>query len=132
MSLLAVVYIGLGKTNVIIGNDNRQYKGTSERFNASQFHRMSEVEPEYTGIAFTMTVFIGVTYTFIVGLFYYRYRKYVLWPKHIIQFCSDEEESSGSSSLKEPMKATSKEFARVQKQLYDESKYYKRLAQIHF
>lgn len=114
-SLLSMMYIGLGKSIYILGEDDRYYKDYSDRFSNVTDKKVSEVEPEYTGIAFTMTLIVIITYVIILGLFMTKYRKYVLWPKKILECCGEDKES-----LKEPMRATANDFERIQIELHDE------------
>jgi len=114
-SLLSMIYIGLGKSMYILGEDDRYYKDSSDRFSNVQSKKVSEVEPEYTGIAFTMTLFVIITYTIILGLFVTKYRKYVLWPKKMLECCGMDKES-----LKEPMRETANDFERIQIELHNE------------
>lgn len=113
-SLLSMVYIGLGKSMYILGEDTRYYKDTTDRFtNLTNSKKLSEVEPEYTAIALTMTAFVVITYLVIIVLFITKYRKYVLWPRKLLECCGMDKES-----LKEPMKETAKDFERIQLDLH--------------
>lgn len=99
----------------ILGEDNRSYKDSSDRFTAATAKSVSEVEPGYTTVAFTTTLFVIFTYTIILGLFATKYRKYVLWPKKMLECCGMDKES-----LKEPMKETANDFERIQIELHNE------------
>lgn len=114
-NILGVVYIGLGKSMYILGNDTRLYTRNSGRFINSTTATVSEIEPEYTAIAFTMTIVVGLTYLTILWLFVTTYRKYILWPKRLLECCGMDKES-----LKEPMRVTAEEFQRLQENLHDE------------
>jgi len=114
-NILGVVYIGLGKSMYILGNDTRLYTRNSGRFINSTIATVSEIEPEYTAIAFTMTIVVGLTYLTILWLFVTTYRKYILWPKRLLECCGMDKES-----LKEPMRVTAEEFRRLQENLHDE------------
>ena len=121
-SLLSMVYIGLGKSMYILGEDNRYYKDYSDRFPAGAPKKVSEVEPEYTGIAFSMTMVVIITYAIILGLFITKYRKYVLWPSILLECCGMTKES-----LKEPMRETADDFERIQQDLNREFTIWDRL-----
>ena len=121
-SLLSMVYIGLGKSMYILGEDNRYYKETTDRFTNSTVKKLSEVEPGYTGIAFTMTIFVVLTYLVIIVLFITKYRKYILWPRNMLECCGIDKES-----LKEPMKETAQDFERIQLDLHTQFKEWERL-----
>jgi len=114
-NILAVVYIGLGKSMYILGTDSRLYTSNSDRFTNRTTATVSEIEPEYTAIAFTMTLVVGITYIIIIWLFLTTYRKYVLWPSRMLDCCGMDKES-----LKEPMRVTAKEFQRLQLVLHSE------------
>ncbi len=121
-SLLSIIYIGLGKSMYILGEDDRYYKDSSDRFSNVQSKKVSEIEPEYTGIAFTMTLIVIFTYAIILGLFATKYRKYVLWPQKILDYCGMDKES-----LKEPMRETTNDFERIQIELHNEFDTWQRL-----
>jgi hypothetical protein len=114
-ALLSVIYIGLGKSMYILGEDDRSYKDSSDRFTDATAKDVSDVEPGYTAVAFTTTLFVIITYTIILGLFATKYRKYVLWPKKILECCGMDKES-----LKEPMRETANDFERIQIELHNE------------
>lgn len=114
-NILGVVYIGLGKSMYILGTDSRLYTSNSDRFTNRTTATVSEIEPEYTAIAFTMTLVVGITYIIIIWLFLTTYRKYVLWPRRLLDWCGMDKES-----LKEPMRITASEFQRLQQTLHIE------------
>lgn len=121
-SLLSMIYVGLGKSLYIIGEDDRMYKDSSERFPGYATKKVSEVEPEYTGIALTMTIFVILTYVVILTLFITKYRKYVLWPRRMLECCGMDKES-----LKEPMRETANDFESLQTDLDTEFSEWDRL-----
>lgn len=106
----------------ILGEDDRYYKDSSDRFSNVQSKKVSEIEPEYTGIAFTTTLIVIITYAIILGLFATKYRKYVLWPKKMLSCCGIDKES-----LKEPMRETANDFERIQIELHNEFDRWQRL-----
>ena len=115
VNILGVVYIGLGKSMYVLGKDDRLYTLNSGRFINNTTATVSEIEPEYTTIAFTMTIVVGLTYLTIIWLFMTTYRKYILWPKRLLECCGMDKES-----LKEPMRITAEEFQRLQGDLHEE------------
>ena len=114
-NILGVVYIGLGKSMYILGNDSRMYTLNTDRFKNVTALPLSKIEPEYTAIAFTTTVVVVLTYLIILWLFATTYRKYILWPKRLLEWCGMDKES-----LKEPMRVTANEFQRLQDELHKE------------
>ena len=114
-ALLSVIYIGLGKSMYILGEDDRSYKDSSDRFTDATAKDVSAVEPGYTAVAFTTTLIVIITYTIILGLFATKYRKYVLWPQKMLECCGMDKES-----LKEPMRETANDFERIQIELHNE------------
>jgi len=115
VNILGVVYIGLGKSMYVLGKDDRLYTLNSDRFINTTTATVSEIEPEYTTIAFTMTIVVGLTYLAIIWLFVTTYRKYILWPRRLLECCGMDKES-----LKEPMRITAEEFQRLQGALHAE------------
>ena len=121
-TLLGIVYIGLGKSMFIVGEDTRMYKSNSDRFVNISTLSVTDKEPGYTTIALLMTIIVGITYLIIIGLFLTKYRKYVLWPRKILECCNVNKES-----LKEPMRATAADFQRLQIDLHHEWREWERL-----
>ena len=114
-TLLSVVYVGLGKSYYILGNDDRLYTTNSERFPGSGTNTISEIETGYQGVAFFLTMVVIIIYLVIITLFITKYRKYILWPKSLLKCCGMNKES-----LKQPMRITSFDFERVQSILQHE------------
>lgn len=114
-TILSVVYMGLGKSNFIIGQDERLYTTNSERFVQIGNKTLTDIEPQYQSVAVLMTLVVIIAYMTIITLFVTKYRKYVLWPRYILHCCGIQKES-----LKQPMVATAGEFERVQSKLHEQ------------
>jgi len=110
LTILSMMYIGLGLSLYILGQDVRKIKSQTNTFLDVKDISLSEVEPEFQGIAFSMTCIVVVTYVIIIWLFITSYRKNVMCPKWCGADCYRE-------SLKQPMRFTASEFERIQIEL---------------
>jgi len=112
-TILSMIYIGLGLSQYILGTDDRLVKYQQLSNNASI--KLTELEHGYEAVAFTMTIFIVLTYMTILWLFVTTYSKYIMWPntcRHCFQLPRE--------SLKQPMRRTARDFERLQHKLHNE------------
>jgi len=113
LTILSMMYIGLGLSLNVLGDDPRKIKSQTDKFVDVQTIKLSVAEPGFQGVAFTMTCIVVITYVIILWLFATNYRKNIMCPK----WCGD---SCYKESLKQPMRFTATEFERIQGKLNNE------------
>ena len=128
VTIMSMLYIGLGLSNNVLGYDNTTVLSHSAIFKKQEEMDLSKLEPEFQSIAFTMTLLIVVTYLTILYFFLSRYINYVRCP-YTARYCGRKccHREIGGAPLEDPMHFTAAEFERIQTTLGTEFEKWNRM-----